>query len=119
TEESVARLVTALGRSLERWRGSPRSPGGASAVWSVAPEVALSPRQAFFSSREAIPVERAAGRVAAEMVAPYPPGIPALAPGEVVSASLLEALREARAAGTRLAYCADPKLRTLEVVARA
>ncbi|MER3411734.1 MAG: hypothetical protein C4305_05085, partial [Thermoleophilia bacterium] len=47
TEESVARLVTALGRSLERWRGSPRSPGGASAVWSVAPEVALSPRQAF------------------------------------------------------------------------
>ncbi len=51
--------------------------------------------------------------------APYPPGIPAIAPGEVVSRELVEALRQAAAAGTRLAYCADPALGTLQVVARA
>ena len=49
---------------------------------------------------------------------PYPPGIPAIAPGEVVSGELLAALREAAAHGTRIAYCADPTLRTIEVVAR-
>jgi lysine decarboxylase len=53
------------------------------------------------------------------MVAPYPPGIPAIAPGEVVSRELVDALREAAAVGTRLSYCADPALATLQVVARS
>jgi arginine decarboxylase len=53
------------------------------------------------------------------MVVPYPPGIPAIAPGEVVSRELVDALREAAAGGTRLSYCADPTLGTLQVVAGA
>jgi arginine decarboxylase len=118
TEASVGRLAESLLRSLERRRGEPRPPGGASAVWSVEPEVAMSPRDAFFAERETVTAERAVGRVAAETVAPYPPGIPAIAPGEVVQRPLLEALREARAAGTRIAACADPSLASLRVVAR-
>jgi arginine decarboxylase len=118
SEESLGRLVDALERSLERRRGEPRRAGGASAVWSVEPEVALNPRNAFFSSRETVSAERAAGRVSAETVAPYPPGIPAIAPGEVVSAPLLAALRDAARHGTRIAYCADPSLDTMQVVAR-
>ena len=78
----------------------------------------MSPREAFFAPRETVPVDRAVGRLAAETVAPYPPGIPALAPGEVVTAPLVDALREAAAAGTRLAYCSDPSLGTLQVVQR-
>jgi arginine decarboxylase len=119
TEESVERLAGALLRSLERRRGEPRKPGAASAVWAVQPEVALGPREAFFAPREAVPVAEAPGRIAAETVAPYPPGIPTIAPGEVITAPLVEALREAAAAGTRLAYCADPKLDRLQVVARS
>jgi lysine decarboxylase len=118
TEESVERLTDALVRSLERRRGEPRAPGGASAVWAIEPETALSPRAAFFAPREAVAAEAAVGRIAAETVAPYPPGIPAIAPGELVSRALLDSLREAAAAGTRLAYCADPTLATLQVVAR-
>lgn len=118
TEESAERLCDALLRSFERRRGEPRAPGGASAVWGVAPEAALTPREAFFAPRETVAVEDAAGRIAAETVAPYPPGIPAIAPGEVVSRELVDSLREAAAAGTRLAYCADPELATLQVVAR-
>jgi lysine decarboxylase len=118
TEESVARLVAALESSLDRRRGEPRRTGPASAVWAVEPEVAMSPREAFFAAREAVPAAQAAGRIAAETVAPYPPGVPAIAPGEVISAPLLEALRQAAADGTRLAYCADPSLATVRVVAR-
>jgi lysine decarboxylase len=83
----------------------------------VEPEVALTPREAFYAARETVSAERAVGRIAAETVAPYPPGIPALAPGEVVDAELLVALREAAAAGTRMVYCADPTVATLQVVA--
>jgi lysine decarboxylase len=118
TDASVARLVGALERSLHRRRGEPRRAGPASAVWAVEPELAMSPRDAFFAAREAVPANQAAGRIAAETVAPYPPGIPAIAPGEVIKAELLEALRQAAADGTRLAYCADPTLATVRVVAR-
>ena len=116
TKETVDRLADALLRALERRRGTPREPGGASVVWSIEPEVGMSPREAFFAPRETVPVDRAVGRLAAETVAPYPPGIPALAPGEVVTAPLVDALREAAAAGTRLAYCSDPSLGTIQVV---
>lgn len=118
TEAAMARLIGALQRSFARRRGEARRPGGASAVWGVEPETAMTPREAFFAPRETVPAERAVGRTAAETVAPYPPGIPAIAPGEVVSAPLLEGLREAAAHGTRLAYCADPALASIQVVAR-
>jgi lysine decarboxylase len=117
TDESVEKLAEALTRSVERRRGEPRLPGGASAVWGVEPEVALTLREAFFAPREAVSAARAVGRIAAETVAPYPPGIPAIAPGEVVTATLLESLREAAASGTRMAYCADPALESVQVVA--
>jgi lysine decarboxylase len=118
TEASIDRLVSALERSLARRSGAPRAVGGSSAVWSVEPATALSPREAFFAERETVPAQEAPGRVAAEMIAPYPPGIPAIAPGEVISADLLAALSEAAADGTRIAYCADPSLATVQVVAR-
>jgi arginine decarboxylase len=116
TEEGMERLIAALLASFERHRGEPRTPGAASAVWAVEPETALAPREAFFAPRETVRAEGAAGRIAAETVAPYPPGIPVIAPGEVVSADVIAALQEAAAEGTRLAYCADPTLATLQVL---
>lgn len=118
TEETVERLVDALERSIEARRGPRRPAGAANVVWAPDPDVALSPREAFFAPRETVPAAAAAGRVVAETIVPYPPGIPALAPGEVISAELLEALQEAAAGGTRLAYCADATLATVQVVAR-
>ena len=47
-----------------------------------APEQALSPRQALFSPRETLPLAQCAGRVSAQQIAPYPPGVPVVAPGE-------------------------------------
>ena len=61
-------------------------------------------------------VDAAVGRVSAELVAPYPPGIPVLAPGEEVTLDAVEALRAAVAAGSRIAYAADPTGHTLDVI---
>jgi len=58
------------------------------------------------------------GRISAETAAPYPPGIPVLAPGEVVSKEMLDGLRAEAAAGRRVAYCSDPTLNTLLVVSK-
>lgn len=116
-ERTVGRLNAALKRSIERRRGAPRAPTS-STVWRLRAESAMDPREAFFAARERVSAERAVGRICAETAAPYPPGIAALSPGEVISAELLDGLRAEAAAGSRIAYCSDPSLDTLLVVAR-
>ena len=82
----------------------------AAAACSSSPS-SLSPADALFGGRpvESVPLTsaRAVGRVAAEAVTPYPPGIPALLPGEVVTAAAVAGVRAALAAGGRV-NCADP-----------
>src|SRR4051794_25974869 len=81
-------------------------------------ETAMRPRDAFFGPTEDVPVAEAVGRVAAEMVSPYPPGVPVLAPGEVIRQETLDYLRSGLAAGMLIPDSADPELETLRVVAR-
>jgi arginine decarboxylase len=114
-EQGVGRLSAALAASVAARRGPPR-PIASSTVWRLRPEPAMTPRDAFFAPRERVSAERAAGRISAETAAPYPPGIPALAPGELIGAELLDGLRAEAAAGSRIAYCSDPTLATLLVV---
>ncbi|GAA3247772.1 aminotransferase class I/II-fold pyridoxal phosphate-dependent enzyme [Dactylosporangium siamense] len=114
TPDSLTRLTTALTDSIRRHRGTPRPVIGP-AAYRVEPVVAMPPRQAFFATAETVPIDRAVGRVCAELIAPYPPGIPVLAPGEQITADALAALNHARLAGVRIAYAADPSLNTLRV----
>jgi lysine decarboxylase len=115
-ERSVDRLVAAVASSVVRRSGPPRTTA-ASAAWAVDAVTALDPREAFFAAHVVVDAARAVGRISAELVAPYPPGVPVLAPGEVVTAEALAALRAVRDDGGRIAYAADPTLETLQVVA--
>lgn len=112
---SVDALVRAITDALPHLAGPPRRPLP-SAVWTVEPEVVAAPREAFFAAHVTVPASEAAGRVSAELVAPYPPGVPVLAPGERISAAALRALDVARRRGARIAYAADPTLVTVQVV---
>ena len=58
------------------------------------PEMALSPRQALFAPRRTTSLEQAVGQVAAGQVAPYPPGVPVIAPGEVVDKKTIAYLKQ-------------------------
>ena len=58
------------------------------------PERILSPRQALFAPRETVELERSAGRIAASQIAPYPPGVPVIAPGERIEKKHLAYLAE-------------------------
>ncbi len=113
-EERLAAFTEVLIGSIERRRAAPRR--RAAAAWTVRPQTVLSPREAFFAPNQAVAADAAVGRVSAELVAPYPPGVPVLAPGELITAEALAALREVRADGGRIAYAADPTLATFQVV---
>jgi lysine decarboxylase len=113
--EHVAQFTETLAASIGRHRSAPRPPAPGLA-WGLEPQVMLPPRDAFFAAHETVPAEAAPGRVSAELVAPYPPGVPVLAPGELVTAEIVAALKAVLADGGRVAYAADPTLNTLQVV---
>ena len=114
TAATVGALAEAIAASVERRRGAPRPVAGP-AVYRVDPVTVLPPRAAFFADAEAVPMSHALGRVSTELIAPYPPGIPVLAPGERVTDEVVAALAQARASGVRIAYAADPSLTTVRV----
>ena len=115
TEQTVDFMVTEIVNAIEEHRGQPRALIPITA-WTLEPDPVMTPRDAFFADHERVPAERAAGRIAAETAAPYPPGVPALAPGERITADVLAALQAEAASGTRIAYCGDPMLRSVLVV---
>jgi arginine decarboxylase len=80
-------------------------------------EQAMLPRDAFFARTEHVKPKEAAGRISAELVTPYPPGIPAVAPGEAYSETAIDYLEQVVAAGGFVEGAADTSLGTLRVVA--
>jgi arginine decarboxylase len=80
-------------------------------------ESVMTPRAAFFATVQQVPIDKAVGRVVAEMVSPYPPGVPVLAPGERVTQEVVDYLTTGIAAGMLIPDAADPSLESLRVVA--
>jgi lysine decarboxylase len=76
----------------------------------------VTPRDAFLGTSEAIPVDRAIGRVSCEAIAGYPPGVPTLLPGERVTPEVVAYLRELTGAGARLHGASDPSFATVRVL---
>jgi lysine decarboxylase len=117
TPETIQRLVRAVAslphRAMPRSTATcPRIAGEAIATG----EQALTPREAYFAPSVAAPLLDTVGEVAAEAVIPYPPGIPVLTPGEIITAIKIDCLREGIAAGMHVRGAADPSLQTLRIV---
>jgi arginine/lysine/ornithine decarboxylase len=117
-EAEIDRFVAAL-RDLVDEQG-----GGAGTSVSRLPsraelrtEQAMVPREAFFAASETVKPRAAAGRVSAELITPYPPGIPACAPGEVLNDAIVDYLEEFVANGGFVEGASDPSLSSFRVVA--
>jgi arginine decarboxylase len=115
TAYTVGRLVEVVGGAIAAGAGRPR-PAATGVSWTLVPEPVVDPRAAFFAPWVTVPSSQAPGRISAELIAAYPPGVPILAPGELITAELLEALRRQAAEGSRIAYAADPSLNTFRVL---
>jgi len=84
--------------------------------FAISYESGISPREAYFASTETISIELASDRICGELICPYPPGIPWLMPGEVITTKTLNYLRKILAAGGIITGCNDPTLQTIQVI---
>lgn len=136
TEASAARLLAALRALAKDAADAGRTaqtamliqpPAGRAASRTVekcasevllpaAPPLALMPREAFYRRAVSCPLHDATGRIAAETIAFYPPGIPVICTGEVFTADVCRYMEAMRAAGLKVTGAADATLRTVRVV---
>jgi arginine/lysine/ornithine decarboxylase len=119
SRETVDRLVTALETLGRENRGRPpietnlRSSGSI-----IRPGIqVMTPRDAFFATSAAVPLGDAAGEISADLIIPYPPGIPVIAPGDVIEQHKLDYLAGGVAHGFYISGAADPSLQTIRIVA--
>jgi arginine/lysine/ornithine decarboxylase len=111
--QEVERLVSALAEIRRRYQTDGT---GLLSQEYIDPEVVTSPQEAFYADKVSIPLEQSEGRVCSEFVMCYPPGIPVVAPGERITAEILDYIRYAKAKGCSMTGPEDPEIQRINVL---
>ena len=113
--EEFEQLARTLIPILKQHQALPR-PTATSLSWSVVPTVGISMRDAYFANTHMVCAKDAVGQISADLIAPYPPGVAVVAPGEILTPTILDGLAATKEAGVRIAYATDSSLSTYRVV---
>lgn len=117
TEESVNRLLDALALIPHELRPEHARPFAAPYdPAALEAESVLTPTEAYHAYARFVPLAEAAGEITADVLTPYPPGIPLVAPGERFTPSIVEYLRAGLAAGIHVRGASDSSMATVRVV---
>lgn len=111
-DRDVERLVSALSEIRRRFK---RERAGMLTQEYIAPTVLRSPKEAFYAEKEALPLRGTAGKICTEFVMSYPPGIPILAPGELVTEEIIAHIEYAMEKGCSMTGPEDLSLAHLNV----
>jgi arginine/lysine/ornithine decarboxylase len=115
TEASVQKLIDAL-RAMTEQKRAPIISAEEVAPPAGLPHLQLSPREAYFATSRPVAIADAVGKVVAENVIPYPPGIPLLVPGEIMEQRHLDYLHYIVRKGSAVVGPEDKTLQTLRIV---
>ena len=117
TEEQTSYLLHALQKlAKEHRRPVLKREEQVNLQLPAVPPQGMTPREAFFAAKEDVDFWQAEGRVAAEQLMFYPPGIPILAPGDIITAESLHYIKSMQELGLKVVGPRDTSLRRLQVV---
>jgi len=111
SKETLAKLERALLEIPVKGYGNPG--------WlfpSELPTQILTPREAYFSEKTILPLKEAIGRICGETLSPYPPGMPVIVPGEIITKEIVEYIKWSVGLGIHWQGNADPALNTIMVI---
>lgn len=112
--QEIERLVSALAEIRRRFQ---TDGSGLLSQEYIDPQVVTSPQEAFYADKCSLPLRETEGKVCSEFVMCYPPGIPILAPGERITAEILDYIEYAKAKGCNMTGPEDPDILRLNVLA--
>ncbi|MGN1458063.1 MAG: aminotransferase class I/II-fold pyridoxal phosphate-dependent enzyme [Acutalibacteraceae bacterium] len=110
---NVERLISALSEIKRLYS---KDPAGMLDHEYIEPHVVCSPQEAFYAEKVQLPLKETLGKVCAEFVMCYPPGIPILAPGELITEEALEYIIYAKAKGCNLTGAEDINTEKLNIM---
>ncbi len=116
TERETGVLVEALRRLSNEFRHQAEVGKKPKVLLPDIPVLALTPRDAFYSETEVVPFDESSGRIIAEFVMVYPPGIPIFIPGEIITEENLNYIRKNIEVGLPVQGPEDDTLQTLRVI---
>ena len=111
--KNIERLIGSLYEIRRRYK-KPKNP--LLRYEYLAPQVVLTPQEAFYSRKKSIPLQDAVGQVCTESLMTYPPGIPLLAPGERITQEIVDYIQSAREKGCVLTGTKDITAQTITVL---
>lgn len=111
--QDIERLVGALA-DIERLYKKDKT--GMLSGEYIQPEVVVTPQKAFYSEKVSLPIKEACGKICGEFVMCYPPGIPILAPGEMITKEIAEYIIYAKEKGCSMQGTEDPKVNNINVL---
>ena len=85
----------------------------------INPKVVMPPQKAFYSEKVTLPIEDSEDEICGEFVMCYPPGIPILAPGELITKEILNYIAYAKQKGCFMTGTQDMKIENIQVVRKA
>jgi lysine decarboxylase len=116
TERETNALVNALRHLSEQFRHQAAKGVKPKVLLPDIPALALTPRDAFYAETEVVPFEESAGRIIAEFIMVYPPGIPIFIPGEIITQENLNYIKKNLEVGLPVQGPEDDTLQTLRVI---
>ncbi len=111
--QELERLVSALAEIRRRYQ---KDHSGLLNQEYIDPVVVASPQEAFYAPKKSVPLRQSEGCVCSEFVMCYPPGIPILAPGERITADILDYIEYAKEKGCSMTGPEDPDILHLNVL---
>jgi arginine decarboxylase len=118
-QSDIDRLVAAFEQlAIDRAEDLPLNLISIESLPPISAQMAMTPRQADRSPHITLPMLGGSliGKIGAESICPYPPGIPVLIPGEIITAEAIDYLQQILNLGGELAGCSDPTLETMRIV---
>lgn len=109
----IERLISALSEIKRLYSKDPR---GMFDHEYINPHVSTLPQQAFYSEKEMIPLDDCEGRICGEFAMCYPPGIPILAPGELITAEIISYIKYAKEKGCFMTGTQDLQMNFIQVI---
>jgi len=111
--QDIERLVGALA-DIKRLYS--KSNSGMLNLEYIAPIVVFTPQHAFYAKKQSLPIEQTNGRICGEFVMCYPPGIPILAPGEMITGEIIDYILYAKEKGCSMQGPEDPFVNNINVL---
>ncbi|AFY38143.1 arginine decarboxylase [[Leptolyngbya] sp. PCC 7376] len=117
TEEDISRLIDGIKKledlSLSQAYKPKHNFNGSKNIFDLP---RLTPREAFYANDCPISIDKSIDKTCGELICPYPPGIPILMPGEIITKDKLTRLQNTLNLGGIITGADDPTLKTIQII---